>query len=104
MVDHLDDIESDLSAIHRIDDMWAMEAGKFFRFAYRLPAYKGAMRTVAERQAMEEDRNGGGKRREAVPVAAGELHTIDGLAEVTRDAGDGAVWLSIEKATDTPTE
>jgi hypothetical protein len=59
--------------------MWGMEAGRFFRFARRLPAYKGAMRARAERLARDEE-----QRKEAqglagkrlVPVAAGELHTV----------------------------
>lgn len=47
MLDYLDDIESDLSAFHRIDDMYAMSGPRFFRFAERLPAYDGVMRVRA---------------------------------------------------------
>jgi hypothetical protein len=90
---HLDDIESDLSAIHRIDDMWAMEAGRFFRFAHRLPAYKGAMRAIAEAQAMEQQKRTGG--REVVQVGTGELHKIDGLRSAIDDG-----TISVETATD----
>jgi hypothetical protein len=83
VLDHLDDIESDLSAIHRIEDMWGMEAGRFFRFAHRLPAYKGAMRAVAERLAHEEERRKearGLTGREVVAVPAGELTAVPALA------------------------
>lgn len=72
--------------------MYAMEAGKFFRFAYRLPAYKGVMRAHAERMAREErDRREaqGLADREIVPVATGELSKIPELAELVA-AGEGA--------------
>lgn len=63
--------------------MWGMEAGRFFRFARRLPAYHGAMRAKAERLAHEEQqrkqRSGIGDR-EIIPVPAGELHKVPGLA------------------------
>lgn len=59
-----------MSAIHRIDDIWSMEAGRFFRFARRLPAYQGVMRTVAEQQAMREQRMRGGAA-EVIPLTTG---------------------------------
>lgn len=93
MLHHLDDIESDLSAFHRIDDMWAMEAGRFFRFAYRLPAYQGAMRARAENQAMQEQKRNGG--REVVTVGTGELSRIDGFGQAVQDG-----LISFESATD----
>jgi hypothetical protein len=89
---HLDDIESDLSAFHRIDDMWAMEAGRFFRLAYRLPAYQGAMRARAEAQAMEEQKRHGG--RDVVQVGSGELSKIDGFGQAIADG-----LISVETAT-----
>lgn len=55
MLDYLDDIESDLSAVHRIDDMWSMDSAKFFRFARRLFAYKSVMRTHAEKEAHDKN-------------------------------------------------
>jgi len=90
---HLDDVESDLSAFHRIDNMWEMEAGRFFRFAFRLPAYQGAMRARAENQAMEEQKRTGG--REVVTVGTGELSKIDGFGQAVQDG-----LISVEKATD----
>ncbi len=50
-LDHLDDLESDFSAIHGISDMLAMPAPKFFRMAERLPAYRGMVRNVVEQEA-----------------------------------------------------
>lgn len=72
-----------MSAIHRIDDMWAMEAGKFFRMAQRLPAYQGVMRAVAENDLHQRERRReaqGLAGREIVPVAAGELATVPDFA------------------------
>jgi hypothetical protein len=56
VIPHLDDIESDMSAIHRVDDIWSMPAAKFFRFAWRLPCYRGAMRerALAEQHGQEQ--------------------------------------------------
>lgn len=93
MLKHIRDIESDLSAFHRIDNMWDMNGPKFFRLAYRLPAYKGAMRARAETQAMQEQKRTGG--REVVQVGGGELHKIDGFEQARADG-----LISFEKATD----
>lgn len=98
MLKHLDDIESDMSAIHRIDDIWSMNGPRFFRFAYRLPAYKGTVRAIAEKQAMDEEKRG--KRRNVIAVGSGELGKVEGLSGITHNPGDGNVWLSLEKATD----
>lgn len=98
MLKHIRDIEADLSAFHRVDNMWSMDGPRFFAFAYRLPAYNGVIRALAEKQAMEQEKRTGG--RDVVPIAGGELNRVEGLAGVTEDAGDGAVWLSLEKATD----
>lgn len=68
--------------------MWGMEAGRFFRFAWRLPAYKGAMRAQAERLAHEERKRReaqGIADRELIPVPAGELATAPGLAGAAAD-------------------
>lgn len=69
VLDHLEDIESDLSVFHRIEDPWSMPGPKFFRFALRLPAYAGVM---AARVAAEQDRSGTGqstKDRKEVPLS-----------------------------------
>ena len=60
-----------------------MEAGRFFRFARRLPAYRGAMRARAERLAHTDQRSREqGIVRPGTPtvaVPAGELNKIPGL-------------------------
>jgi hypothetical protein len=44
VLDYLPDLESDMSAFHRVDDIWSMPGARFFRLAWRLPAYEGVMR------------------------------------------------------------
>jgi len=74
--------------------MWGMEAGRFYRFARRLPAYQGAMRARAERLAHEQERRkeAGLPARGSAPVAvgAGELSKIPGLAGA---AAEGLIQL-----------
>lgn len=56
VVDHLDDLESDFSAIHHVPDMLALPGPKFFRLASRMVAYRGVMR--ARVQAEQDDQGG----------------------------------------------
>lgn len=44
----LDDIDSDMSVFHRVDDFRVMPGPRFFALASRLSAYQGAMRARAE--------------------------------------------------------
>lgn len=44
----LDDIVSDMSVFHRVDDITALDGPTFFRLAWRLPVYQGAMRARVE--------------------------------------------------------
>lgn len=43
---HLDEVESDLSVFHRIDDIRTVPSSRFYRLAERLPYYDGAVRRV----------------------------------------------------------
>lgn len=54
---HLADIESDMSAIHRVDDIWAMPAARFFSLAWRLPCYRGVMRERVLREQQDAEEN-----------------------------------------------
>lgn len=54
MVYCLDDIESDMSVFHRVDDIAALDGLRFFRLAWRLPAYEGAMRARQLREREDE--------------------------------------------------
>lgn len=42
----MEDIESDLSVFHRIDDWQTMSALKFVSLVERLPFYRGALRDI----------------------------------------------------------
>lgn len=53
MLDYLDDLESDFSAIHRVDDIYSLDGPRFFKFAYRMAAYKGVLQ--ARIRAEQED-------------------------------------------------
>lgn len=41
----LDDIASDMSVFHRVDDITTLDGPTLMRLAWRLPAYEGAMRS-----------------------------------------------------------
>lgn len=71
ILDYLDDIESDLSAVHRVDDMGSMPAGRFVRLVERLWHYPGAVRS----RVVEQVAGGSG-----VPEVAGDDGLVD-LAE-----------------------
>ncbi|MCW2898573.1 MAG: hypothetical protein JWO67_838 [Streptosporangiaceae bacterium] len=55
LLDYLDDVESDMSSFHRVDDIYEMDAPRFFRLAVRLTAYQGVL---AARRMAEEQNNG----------------------------------------------
>jgi len=48
------DIETDMAAIFRVDDIMTLSAPVFFQRCYRLPAYQGVMRMRLEAMQMEE--------------------------------------------------
>lgn len=43
MLDYLEDLESDFSVFHRVDDMYALPAEQFFALSVRMAAYSGAL-------------------------------------------------------------
>lgn len=60
VLDHLSDLESDFSAIHRIDDMYGLPSRKFFAFAYRMPAYAGCMQVALQEDDEQRQLRGNG--------------------------------------------
>jgi hypothetical protein len=52
---HLDDIASDFSAFHHVDDITALPGPVFFRLAHRLGAYDGVMRLRSMMLAREQE-------------------------------------------------
>lgn len=79
MIHHLADVESDMSAIHGIRNIYDLEAGYFFRLARRLPAYQGVMRSVVESEMTREQRRKGNAER-IVPLHDPRQLAGDGVA------------------------
>jgi hypothetical protein len=65
VIDHLDDIASDLSVFHGIRDAGEMESSVFFMLARRLGAYQGAVAARSQDQ-------GGGTGSTRTPSAQGQ--------------------------------
>jgi hypothetical protein len=55
VLDHLDDIASDMSVFHRIDDISELDGPSFLRLAWRLPAYTGVMAARVAAAQQEAD-------------------------------------------------
>lgn len=72
--DYLDDIESDLSVFHRIDDWRTLDGPRFFRYVVRLSAYAGVLqaRAVAEEE----------KRNPTAPASSGGGRSAQRATEV----------------------
>jgi hypothetical protein len=86
VLDHIADLESDFSAIHRISDMYSLDGPTFFSLAYRLSAYRGVMRARVENEAdarADRDRPDadGGARVEATEAELRYSAAFDGLVE-----------------------
>lgn len=50
------DVESDLSAFHRIDDPMTISGPRYFSLAVRLSAYAGVMAARAEQRRQDEEK------------------------------------------------
>lgn len=51
MLDHRNDLDSDFSRFHRVDDFLALPAPRMFALAQRLPAYGGVLSITLARYA-----------------------------------------------------
>lgn len=58
VIDYMEDIESDLSVFHRIDDPAAMISTKFFSYVTRLGAYEGALAARIEQEMAAQSPQG----------------------------------------------
>ncbi len=60
MVDYRDEIDSDLSVFHRIDDPQGIPSSRYFRLAWHLASYDGAVAAAirAEHQQDEPEEPG----------------------------------------------
>jgi hypothetical protein len=86
---HLDDLASDFSAIHRVDDIYALPGPAFFRFAFRLGAYQGVIQArMAEQQAGQapDDQQGADGQR----IASGTRESLEQIQAKLNAAAPGA--------------
>lgn len=77
VLDYLEDLESDFSVFHRVEDIHLMAGPRFFRMALRLFAYDGVL---AARARSEEESGIGSthpERAERQPVAAMQMSNPD---------------------------
>lgn len=81
MLDYLDDIESDMSVFHRVDSIETMHGPLFFKRAFRLSAYSGAM-AARMQEAQESSRKKYG--------ADGAAQTVP-LSEIGKHAGNDLI-------------
>jgi len=56
VLDYKEDIASDFSVFHRVDDVSAMPARRFFSLAVRLVAYKGVLRARIEAEMQKQQK------------------------------------------------
>lgn len=64
---HLDDVQSDFSVLHRIEEIGALPGPRFFAYASRLWTYQGAVAAAYRRQQATRE-----QRAAAGPVSLGE--------------------------------
>lgn len=94
VLDHLDDLESDFSVFHRVEDIYSMPGPRFFKLAYRIFAYEGVMaaRIMAEQ---EKKRPSGSNKSNPPPgrqdtrqVTLAQMQTLyPGIVERTVSSG-----------------
>lgn len=75
LLDYLDDIESDLSVFHRVDDWRSMAGPRFFRLAVRLAAYNGVMHARALATSQDDAPSG------TQAANDGQVARVDGTRE-----------------------
>lgn len=80
-LDYEADIESDLSAFHRIDDPMTIPGPRYFMLALRLPAYAGVMAARVEKIHQDEREAGSGAHS-----AVQQRSTAENPSRITDDA------------------
>lgn len=84
---------SDLSAFHRVDDLDDLTGPAFFKLAYRLPHYRGVMRSIASAAASEDE---GGQQPVALQSRAAPAPAAVPVATKASVAADPLMsqWIS----------
>lgn len=83
--EHLDDICSDLSVFHRIDDIFDLDAVTFWRLAWRLPAYQGRMAVVVQELQERQDQATSRSPSRAGGSGGSRQQTVQGTATALRN-------------------
>lgn len=78
------EIESDMSAIHRIDDVAALDASRYYRLAELLPSYDGAVRRRFEVILRESE-----PVITATPSGTGSARPAGGIRALAAKSGTG---------------
>lgn len=84
-----EDVVSDFSAIHRVDDPLSLPSPRFFSLAQRLPAYPGAVQAAMRVRIMDT-------QRQLQPEAAGAPMTEDVAAVAALSQRGGGEFPGIE--------
>jgi hypothetical protein len=89
ILDYLDEIESDLSRFHRVDDINTLGSSRFFSLVRLLPVYGGAL-AFALRRDLAPELNSPAPEASNPHYASGEFPTYDGatLAAMTEGPGE----------------
>lgn len=83
--DYRDDLESDFSVFHRVDDMYALDPGTFFSRAQRLQAYSGALAATAQREQAPQASVPSESTKDVEP-------DIEALRNAARQKEFGTLW------------
>jgi hypothetical protein len=78
VLNYLDDLASDFSAVHRVPDMTVLDGPAFFKLAYRMTAYRGVMRE----RAVAEQEDGVSAPQVAQPAVAAPAVPVAAAADV----------------------
>lgn len=92
MTEHEADIESDLSAFHRVDDPMTLDGPRYFRLAFRLTAYAGVLAAKAYAESREE-RNGASEAYSAAPTASAPSARASHVSDDVMLATLGEEWV-----------
>lgn len=94
-LEYEEDIASDLSAFHRVDDPMTLDGPRYFSLAARLPAYAGILqaRVVAEEREREK---GDGGSHSGSSVGGDQKRTVSDSSAIAMLTADGGLELATE--------
>lgn len=108
MIDYLDDIESDLSRFHRIDDPMKLDSPRYFKLVDRLVYYEGAITAIARAEVEREapvtasepsvQHTPRPQQRQRVGSQARRVDDVRQLAALTKSPGGGFQFPELEIA------